>query len=114
MNYLKVGIQTCELANLRSCGCFFQKIVENILFIDKSCQKAILPLYKGQTLTDVSKSSGVNSSDFQSLVEGLFRTVAQAFNIPIDLLFSRTNNNINQNINQFLLVGENMFLFLAK
>ena len=59
-------------------------------------------MYKGQTLTDVSKTNGVNSADFQSLVEGLFKTVAQAFNIPVDLLFSRTNNNINQNINQFL------------
>ena len=80
----------------------FKELINSQLEDFLGNQKAILPLYKGQTLTDVSKTNGVNSADFQSLVEGLFKTVAQAFNIPVDLLFSRTNNNINQNINQFL------------
>lgn len=65
--------------------------------------KTVLPLYKGQTLTDVSKSTTGNSSgDLQSLIEQLFRMVSQAFNIPIDLLFSRTNNNVSQVVTQFL------------
>lgn len=65
-------------------------------------QKTVLPLYKGQTLTDVSKTSNSsNSSDFQGLVENLFKTVAQAFQIPLDLLFGKTDN-INQVTKQYL------------
>ena len=69
-------------------------------FLDN--QKTILPLYKGQTLTDISKSSNSsNSSDFQELIENLFRTVAQAFQIPVDLIFGKTDN-INQVTKQYL------------
>lgn len=64
-------------------------------------QNAVLPLFKGQTLTDVSKTSSASSNDFQSLIENLFRTVAQAFNIPVDLLFGKTDN-IDKVTKQFL------------
>ena len=64
-------------------------------------QNAVLPLFKGQTLTDVSKTSSASSNDFQSLIENLFKTVAQAFNIPIDLLFGKTDN-IEKVTKQFL------------
>ena len=64
-------------------------------------QNAVLPLFKGQTLTDVSKTSSASSNDFQGLIENLFKTVAQAFNIPIDLLFGKTDN-IEKVTKQFL------------
>ena len=64
-------------------------------------QNAVLPLFKGQTLTDVSKTSSASSNDFQSLIENLFKTVAQAFNIPLDLLFGKTDN-IDKVTKQFL------------
>ena len=67
-------------------------------------QKAVLPLYKGQTLIDVSKGGNTSSSDFQLLVENLFKTVAQSFQIPLNLLFCTTNDiNINQTSKQFLI-----------
>lgn len=64
-------------------------------------QNTVLPLFKGQTLTDVSKTSSASSNDFQGLIENLFKTVAQAFNIPIDLLFGKTDN-IEKVTKQFL------------
>lgn len=64
-------------------------------------QNAVLPLFKGQTLTDVSKTSSASSNDFQSLIENLFKTVAQSFNIPLDLLFGKTDN-IEKVTKQFL------------
>lgn len=64
-------------------------------------QNAVLPLFKGQTLTDVSKTSSASSNDFQSLIENLFKTVAQSFNIPLDLLFGKTDN-IDKVTKQFL------------
>lgn len=68
-------------------------------FLDN--QNTVLPLFKGQTLTDVSKAGNASSNDFQSLIENLFRTVAQAFNIPVDLLFGKTDN-IDKVTKQFL------------
>ena len=65
-------------------------------------QKAVLPLYKGQTLIDVSKDSNSSSDDFQLLVENLFKTVAQSFQIPLSLLFGNNADNINQTTKQFL------------
>lgn len=64
-------------------------------------QNTVLPLFKGQTLTDVSKTGSTSSNDFQSLIENLFKTVAQAFNIPVDLLFGKTDN-IDKVTKQFL------------
>lgn len=64
-------------------------------------QNTVLPLFKGQTLTDVSKTSSTSSNDFQGLIENLFKTVAQAFNIPLDLLFGKTDN-IDKVTKQFL------------
>lgn len=64
-------------------------------------QNTVLPLFRGQTLTDVSKTSSASSNDFQGLIENLFKTVAQAFNIPIDLLFGKTDN-IEKVTKQFL------------
>lgn len=64
-------------------------------------QNTVLPLYKGQTLTDVSKAGGTTSNDFQGLIDNLFKTVAQAFNIPLNLLFAKTDN-ITRELKQFL------------
>lgn len=70
-------------------------------FLDN--QNTVLPLFKGQTLTDVSKSGGASSNDFQGLIDNLFKTVAQAFNIPLNLLSARTDN-INKEMKQFLVL----------
>lgn len=66
-------------------------------------QNTVLPLYKGQTLTDVSKAGGTTSNDFQGLIDNLFKTVAQAFNIPLNLLFAKTDN-ITRELKQFLIL----------
>ncbi len=66
-------------------------------------QNTVLPLYKGQTLTDVSKTGGTTSNDFQGLIDNLFKTVAQAFNIPLNLLFAKTDN-ITRELKQFLVL----------
>ena len=95
-----------ELDNVKVGDKIFQEKFKDILnsqleeFLNN--QKTVLPLYKGQTLHDVSKDTSSNSGDFQQLMEQLFRLVSQAFNIPIDLLFPRTNNNVSQVVTQFL------------
>lgn len=81
----------------------FKGVIQEQLQDFLNNQKTVLPLYKGQTLTDVSKDTrGNNSGDLQALIEQLFKMTAQAFNIPLDLLFSRTNNNVSQVVTQFL------------
>ena len=66
-------------------------------------QNTVLPLFKGQTLTNVSKSGGASSNDFQGLIDNLFKTVAQAFNIPLNLLYAKSDN-ITRDIKQFLVL----------
>lgn len=81
----------------------FKGVIQEQLQDFLNNQKTVLPLYKGQTLTDVSKDTGNGSSgDLQALIEQLFKMVAQAFNIPVDLLFPRTNDNVSQVVTQFL------------
>ena len=80
----------------------FKEVLQSQLHDFLNNQKTVLPLYKGQALTDVSKaSSSSNSSDFHELIENLFKTVAQSFQIPVDLLFGKTDN-INQVTKQYL------------
>ena len=79
----------------------FKKALQEQLQEFLESQNAVLPLYKGQTLTDVSKPGGATSNDFQGLIENLFKTVAQAFNIPLNLLFAKTDN-ITRELKQFL------------
>lgn len=80
----------------------YREVIQEQLKDFLNNQKTVLPLYKGQALTDVSKtSSSSNSSDFHELVENLFKTVAQSFQIPVDLLFGKTDN-INQVTKQYL------------
>lgn len=79
----------------------FREAMQEQLSEFLNSQNAVLPLFKGQTLTDVSKTSSASSNDFQSLIENLFKTVAQAFNIPLDLLFGKTDN-IDKVTKQFL------------
>lgn len=80
----------------------FQEVINSQMEAFLNNQKTVLPMYKGQKLTDVSKDTSTSSTDLQGLIENLFKIVAQAFNIPIDLLFSKTNINISQVVTQFL------------
>ena len=81
----------------------FKEVMQGQLQDFLENQNAVLPLFKGQTLNDISKSGGTTSNDFQNLIENLFRTVAQAFNIPLNLLFGKTDN-ITRETKQFLVL----------
>lgn len=81
----------------------FKDVLQSQLQDFLESEDAVLPLFKGQTLTDVSKAGGATSNDFQGLIENLFKTVAQAFNIPLNLLFAKTDN-ISREIKQFLVL----------
>ena len=59
----------------------FKEVMQGQLQDFLENQNAVLPLFKGQTLNDISKTGGATSNDFQNLIENLFKTVAQAFNI---------------------------------
>lgn len=84
----------------------FKEVMQGQLQDFLENQNAVLPLFKGQTLNDISKtakSGGTTSNDFQNLIENLFKTVAQAFNIPLNLLFGKTDN-ITRETKQFLVL----------
>lgn len=81
----------------------FKEVMQGQLQDFLENQNAVLPLFKGQTLNDISKSGGTTSNDFQGLIENLFKTVAQAFNIPLNLLFGKTDN-ITRETKQFLVL----------
>jgi HK97 family phage portal protein len=96
-----------ELDNVKAGDKMFNDRFKDVLqgqlqdFLDN--QNTVLPLFKGQTLTDVSKSGGATSNDFQGLIDNLFKTVAQAFNIPLNLLTAKSDN-ITRDIKQFLVL----------
>lgn len=81
----------------------FKEVMQGQLQDFLENRNAVLPLFKGQTLNDISKSGGTTSNDFQGLIENLFKTVAQAFNIPLNLLFGKTDN-ITRETKQFLVL----------
>jgi HK97 family phage portal protein len=81
----------------------FKEVMQGQLQDFLENQNAVLPLFKGQTLNDISKTGGTTSNDFQGLIENLFKTVAQAFNIPLNLLFGKTEN-ITRDTKQFLVL----------
>lgn len=81
----------------------FKEVMQGQLQDFLENQNAVLPLFKGQTLNDISKAGGTTSNDFQGLIENLFKTVAQAFNIPLNLLFGKTEN-ITRDTKQFLVL----------
>ena len=81
----------------------FKEVMQGQLQDFLENQNAVLPLFKGQTLNDISKTGGTTSNDFQGLIENLFKTVAQAFNIPLNLLFGKSEN-ITRDTKQFLVL----------
>ena len=57
--------------------------------------KAVYPQFKGYNLRDVSNgngSKGVDSKDFRDIRRDIFEVTAQAFQIPLDLMFGDVNN----------------------
>ena len=96
-----------ELDNVKAGDKFFNDRFKDMLqgqlndFLGS--QNAVLPLFKGQTLTNVSKTGSASSNDFQALIDSLFKTVAQAFNIPLNLLYAKSDN-ITRDIKQFLVL----------
>lgn len=89
-----------ELENIKSNDVEFQKAYRE--FIQKQLKdfmendKAVYPQFKGYNLKDVSNNktqgSTTTSSDFRDIRRDMFEVVAQAFNIPLDLMFGNVNN----------------------
>lgn len=96
---------TLELDNVKVGDKLFNEkfgdIIQEQLYKFLNNNNTVLPLYKGQQLTNVSKQGTVSSNDFQSLIENLFKTIAQAFGIPLNLLYGKSDN-ITRDIKQFL------------
>lgn len=61
---------------------------------------AVYPQYRGYDLVDMSPTKS-DSSDFRNLRKELFEIVAQAFNIPISLMFGNVTN-IDEVVKVFL------------
>ena len=64
--------------------------------------KAVFVEHKGQELTKFNNEKNVSSEDFRNLREDMLKIVGQALNIPIELLFGTSTNNLQSIIKQYL------------
>lgn len=85
-----------ELDNIKANDAEFQKAYRE--YIHKQLKdfmendKAVYPQFKGYNLKELPSSKSVNSSDFKDIRRDMFEVVAQAFQIPLDLMFGNVNN----------------------
>ena len=94
-----------ELEQIKASDEAFQRNYRNI--IQKQLKEwvesdnGVYPQYKGYNLRDVSNNANVSSDDFREIRRDMVEVVAQAFGIPVDLLFGDVNN-LDDVTNQFL------------
>ena len=62
---------------------------------------AVYPQFRGYKLTDVTNNKSVSSTDFKEIRKDMFEIVAQAFQIPIDLMFGNVDN-LDEVVSTFL------------
>ena len=90
-----------SLTSLLHNNAFFKEILSgyfSICLFKDSLDNSLVVLTQ---LTNVSKQGTVSSNDFQSLIENLFKTIAQAFGIPLNLLYGKSDN-VTRDLKQFL------------
>ena len=70
----------------------FEKVLKNQLktFIDND--KAVYPQFKGTDLQEFSTAAPTNSNDIIALRKEIFETTAQAFKIPLSMMYGNITN----------------------
>ena len=94
-----------ELENIKANDANFQKayreVVQQQLKDFMENDNAVYPQFRGYKLTDVTNNKSVSSTDFKEIRKDMFEIVAQAFQIPIDLMFGNVDN-LDEVVSTFL------------
>lgn len=94
-----------ELENIKANDSNFQKtyreVVQQQLKDFMENDNSVYPQFKGYKLTDVTNNKSVSSTDFKEIRKDMFEIVAQAFQIPIDLMFGDVDN-LDEVVSTFL------------
>lgn len=94
-----------ELENIKANDANFQKVYREVVqqqlkdFMEND--NAVYPQFRGYKLTDVTNNKSVSSTDFKEIRKDMFEIVAQAFQIPIDLMFGDVDN-LDEVVSTFL------------
>lgn len=94
-----------EMENIKANDANFQKAYREVIqkqlkdFMEND--NAVYPQYRGYKLTNVSSDKAANSTDFKEIRRDMFEIVAQAFQIPIDLMFGHVDN-LDEVVSTFL------------
>jgi len=94
-----------ELENIKANDANFQKVYREVVqqqlkdFMEND--NAVYPQFRGYKLTDVTNNKSVSSTDFKEIRKDMFEIVAQAFQIPIDLMFGNVDN-LDEVVSTFL------------
>lgn len=94
-----------ELDNIKANDTNFQKIYKEIVqqqlksFMEND--NAVYPQFRGYKLNDISGNKSATCTDFKDIRKDMFEVVAQAFQIPLPLMFGDVDN-LDTTINQFL------------
>lgn len=94
-----------ELDNIKANDTNFQKtykeIVQQQLKSFMENDNAVYPQFRGYKLNDISGNKSATCTDFKDIRKDMFEVVAQAFQIPLPLMFGDVDN-LDTTINQFL------------
>ena len=94
-----------ELENIKANDANFQKVYREVVqqqlkdFMEND--NAVYPQFRGYKLTNVTNNKSVSSTDFKEIRKDMFEIVAQAFQIPIDLMFGDVDN-LDEVVSTFL------------
>ncbi|SCI45754.1 phage portal protein%2C HK97 family [uncultured Clostridium sp.] len=82
----------------------YETVVQKQLKTFMENENAVYPQYLGYDLQDISSKINTDSSDFRNIRKDIFEIVAQAFQIPVSLMFGNITN-MNDIVNIFLTFG---------
>lgn len=81
----------------------FNEVIKGNLDNFINSDKAVYPQFRGQSLERMDTGSGVSSSDVIALRKEIFETVAQAFKIPMSMMYGNITN-MNEIVKVYLSV----------
>lgn len=94
-----------ELENIKASDAEFQKAYKEVVqkqlkdFMEND--NAVYPQFKGYNLKNVTTNRDASTGDFKDIRRDMFEIVAQAFQIPLDLMFGDVEN-IDEIVKVFL------------
>lgn len=81
----------------------FNEIISKQIKSFMDNDRAVIPQYKGQSLEKVDTANGASSNDIVALRKEIFDTTAQAFKIPLSMMYGNITN-MNEIVKVYLSV----------